>query len=123
MQFEHFNISAPRPLLEDVKRFYQQVFALEEGFRPNFSDHGYWLYHGEQPIIHLSQNDERHAESKPGYLDHLAFRLTGIHDFLRTLTALNVPYRVKPVPQLNMQQVFLYDPTGIKLEVNFVDEV
>ncbi len=122
MQFEHFNISAPLALLEKVKEFYIEVFSLELGFRPNFSDHGFWLYQGEQPIIHLSQNETRQGCSAPGFLDHLAFRLTGRDAFTDKLSALNIEYHIKLVPQLNMQQVFLHDPSGIKLEVNFVNE-
>lgn len=122
MQFEHINISAPQGLLEQVKDFYLILFELELGFRPNFSDQGYWLYYQEQPIIHLSQHDSRQGHDHPGFLDHIAFRLDDIERFTQKLSQLNIPYKMKPVPQLNMQQVFLHDPTGIKLEINFVNE-
>jgi catechol 2,3-dioxygenase-like lactoylglutathione lyase family enzyme len=122
MQFEHFNICAPLALLEKAKDFYIKVFDLKEGFRPNFSDQGTWLYYGEQPILHLSQREERQGESAPGFLDHLAFRLSGIDAFIAKLTALQVEHHIQEVPQLKMQQVFLFDPSGIKLEVNFVNE-
>lgn len=122
MQFEHFNICAPLALLEKAKDFYIEIFDLKPGFRPNFSDQGFWLYHGEQPILHLSQREDRQGDSDPGFLDHLAFRLSGIDTFIAKLTALKVEYDIKHVPQLNMQQVFLFDPSGIKLELNFVNE-
>lgn len=122
MQFEHINISAPLALLEKVKDFYIQVLSLEQGFRPNFSDAGFWLYYGKQPIIHLSQSEGAQGGNHTGFIDHLAFRLTGINTFTCKLSDLNIEYHIKPVPQLNMQQVFLYDPAGIKLEINFVNE-
>lgn len=106
MQFEHINISAPLALLEKTRDFYIEVFALELGFRPNVSDHGFWLYHGDQPIVHLSQSDARQGGSAPGFLDHIAFRLTGFETFKTTLANLKIKHHIKPVPQLNMQQVF-----------------
>lgn len=122
MQFEHFNISAPQGLLEQVKDFYLILFELELGFRPDFPDQGYWLYFKTQPVIHLSQDEMRQGANDAGYLDHIAFRLEGIERFTQKLSQLNIPYKINPVPQLNMQQVFLHDPTGIKLEINFVNE-
>ncbi len=122
MQFEHFNICAPSALLEQAKAFYTEVFSLEVGFRPNFDDQGYWLYQGKQPIIHLSQREERKGYKAPGFLDHLACRQQGIEPFTAKLKALDIEFNIKQVPQLDMQQVFLHDPAGIKLEVNFVGE-
>ena len=55
LAFNHFNIRAPRALLEEVKHFYLNVIGLEEGFRPDVPIHGYWLYLEELPVLHLME--------------------------------------------------------------------
>lgn len=120
MQFEHFNISAPKALLEIVKDFYVNLFELEVGFRPDFSNQGYWLYFDNKPIVHLTQDEGR--EHALGALDHIAFSLTGLKAFTLKLDALGVEYHVQEVRQIGIHQVFFHDPSGIKLEVNFHQE-
>jgi len=117
MQFAHFNISAPMALLEEVKDFYIHLFGLEVGFRPNFSNQGYWLYFDAKPILHLTQDEDRkHAL---GTLDHIAFSLTGLEAFTHKLETLGVEYHLQEVSQIGIYQVFFHDPSGIKLEANF----
>ena len=55
LAFNHFNIRAPKPVLEDVKNFYLDVIGLTEGFRPDVPIHGYWLYLEDLPVLHLME--------------------------------------------------------------------
>ena len=41
LAFNHFNLRAPKPLLEEVRTFYVDVVGLAEGFRPAVP--GPWL--------------------------------------------------------------------------------
>ena len=52
LAFNHFNIRAPKPLLEEVRTFYVDVVGLAEGFRPAVPVPGYWLYLEALPILH-----------------------------------------------------------------------
>ena len=61
MHIEHINISAPRELIEEEKKFFCDIFDVKEGFRPKFSRNGYWLYSGGNALIHLTENDDHHA--------------------------------------------------------------
>ena len=53
LAFNHLNIRAPKPVLEDVKNFYVEFIGLSEGFRPDVPIHGYWLYLDGLPVLHL----------------------------------------------------------------------
>ena len=122
MEFDHINISAPMPMLEQVRDFYSAVFGLVDGFRPAFSRRGYWLYADERPVVHLIESDQHHSSDKLPYLDHIAFRLNGLASFVSRLKSLEVEYRSSWLDEKNMTQMFLSDPAGTGLEVNFIDE-
>ena len=55
LAFNHFNIRALKPLLEEVRTFYVDVIGLAEGFRPAVPVPGYWLYLEALPILHLME--------------------------------------------------------------------
>ncbi|MGH7007251.1 MAG: VOC family protein, partial [Stellaceae bacterium] len=39
--------------MEGTKNFYEGVLGFRAGWRPPLSFPGYWLYCGEQPVVHL----------------------------------------------------------------------
>jgi catechol 2,3-dioxygenase-like lactoylglutathione lyase family enzyme len=53
--FNHYNLRAPRELMEQLKAFYCDVLGLTQGKRPPFDSFGYWLYAGDQCVLHLSE--------------------------------------------------------------------
>jgi catechol 2,3-dioxygenase-like lactoylglutathione lyase family enzyme len=122
MKMDHINISAPMPLLEQVRDFYCTVFAMEDGFRPSFNHRGFWLYSGNKPLVHLVESDQYHANQKQGYLDHIAFQLSDAESVVARLQSLDIQYRVSHLPEINLTQVFFNDPAGIKIEANFPGE-
>lgn len=118
---DHFNIRAPETLLEQVKNFYCTLFEFSVGERPNFDFPGYWLYSGEQALIHLSVGEPL-QDPATGYLDHIAFRVQGLDEFRKRLTDNKVVFREKYLGDINTTQLFLHDPSGLKLEANFRGE-
>lgn len=117
MRFDHINISAPEELLIQEKNFLCDVFEVSEGFRPNFSRPGYWLYHDDCALFHLVESGEHQAGN--GYLDHVALSMEGLTEFTNRLVRLGVLFETKEVTQLNRTQIFLTTPAGIAVEVVF----
>ena len=97
--------------------FYREVIGLEEGPRPPFPFPGAWLYCGDRPVVHLIQR-EGDGERRPdtGAIDHVAFEA---EDFRRRLQARGLAHETRLVPGGGMRQIFLRDPNGVKLELNF----
>jgi len=122
MQLDHFNIAAPMDLLEEVRDFYCEVLGFEAGFRPDFQRRGFWLYTGDEPFIHLIESDRHFAHEKPAYLDHIAFRSSGLAAVQEQLDQNGVAYRRSFISEFEMTQLFFKDPAGTGLEINFPGE-
>ena len=94
LAFNHFNIRAPKPLLEEAKTFYVDVVGLAEGFRPAVSVPSYWLYLEALPILHLMEwGDVVGTPARERCdLDHVAFACDDLEGFIVKLKNLNVGY-------------------------------
>ena len=117
----HYNLRASRELLEALRGFYCEVVGLRTGARPPFDSFGYWLYAGDDAILHLS---EAHAgELRPGQVlntfDHVAFSCGGLTSTEARLRGLGIAFRRAVVPQSEQVQLFLQDPAGNGIELNF----
>ena len=123
MIIDHINICAPAVTIESVKDFYCKLFDLDVGFRPTFSRPGYWLYSDGKPIIHLTESNKHIASLEHGYLDHVAFSHSGLKNIIDKLNSLDVIYSTSYVAVLDVTQVFFKDPAGIKIEVDFKNEM
>jgi hypothetical protein len=54
-----------------------------------------------------------------GAVDHIAFFATGLEAMLKHLQAIGVDCRERTVPSIGLHQLFLDDPTGIVIELNY----
>ena len=126
---DHFLVYASD--LEVTKTFYVDTLGLELGVRPPFEFPGYWLYLEGRAVVHLAGDDgtdnfEKYLD-KPqvlpdggtGALDHIAFRCGEFDDFRAKLDNLDVPYKHRVVPEFDLQQLFVNDPDGLTIELNF----
>jgi catechol 2,3-dioxygenase-like lactoylglutathione lyase family enzyme len=136
MTLNHFSI---RTLdLEACERFYCGLLGLVSGPRPPFPFPGLWLYAGDtaqwsNAAVHIISIDRNDPEGLKQYLgdrdeaslqgtgsvDHLAFFATGLAEMLARLQAQAVPYRERTVPLLGLHQVFVDDPNGVVIELNY----
>ncbi len=136
LQLNHFSIrSADLPACQ---RFYCDALGLAVGPRPPFPFPGLWLYAGDTAvtsnavvhIIGIDRNDpeglKQYLGDKPesslqgtGAVDHIAFFTTGLAATLARLNIQGVPFRERTVPSLNLHQVFVDDPNGVVIELNF----
>jgi catechol 2,3-dioxygenase-like lactoylglutathione lyase family enzyme len=107
--------------LDGSQRFYTDVLQLRVGFRPPFNFPGVWLYSGQDEsefgAVHLIGVDPRSRGS--GSVDHIAFLATDWPGMRRRCDASGIPYRVQRVPSLDLTQVFLVDPSGVTIELNY----
>lgn len=111
-RLEHVNTRSAD--VEKTRAFYEQFLGLRTGPRPAFASKGYWMYLGDQPILHLVQRPYGEA-AKPdsGNVDHLAFYGTDREGLRASLVAAGLAYRETET------QVFIHDPDGLKIEINF----
>ncbi len=125
--------------LEATRRFYTEVMGFSVGPRPPFKFPGLWLYRGghdsyDNAIVHIVGIDPNDPQGLKDYLgdrdtstltggtgtfDHIAFAATGLGDMLNQLRKKNIAYRERAVPDLGLHQVFLDDPSGVVIELNY----
>lgn len=109
--------------LERTKEFYAEVLGLEVGYRPPLAFPGYWLYCGGAPTVHLIGPREGDAGPRAagptGLFDHVAFSCTGLAEMKARLAARGVGYEERIVPRDRQTQLFLRDPDGVAVELNF----
>ena len=118
----HVGITAPADVLENVMQFYDQVLGLKPGYRPEFGGlGGFWLYSGDQPIVHLLEDANRQGE-KSGHFDHVALRCQGLEKIRATLDELSIEYLQIETREVNQVQIFVNDPSGTTVELNFLDQ-
>lgn len=121
----HFNIIAPAVLMAGVRNFYVDVVGLQEGYRPDFGFPGHWLYAGELAVLHLMDGDAIDSASGAagstgtGHLDHIAFTATDLKATEARLAGLGVEFRKSEFPDFHLAQLFLRDPVGLGVELNF----
>jgi catechol 2,3-dioxygenase-like lactoylglutathione lyase family enzyme len=118
----HANLRAPAAMIERLRRFYTDIIGLREGPRPVFrsGSRGYWLYAGDTDVLHLTVAGPGDAPSAPtGHVNHLAFACTGLAALRARLDAAGLPYKIDEVDALGQAQLFLADPCGLGVELNF----
>jgi catechol 2,3-dioxygenase-like lactoylglutathione lyase family enzyme len=116
--FQHINIRCAD--VEAAREFYVRVLGLRTGDRPPFTSSGYWLYLGSDAVVHLVQRPAgQEARSEPGALDHVAFRGVDLEATRHALREAAIPFQEAIVPRDGNVQIFVHDPDGLRIELNF----
>jgi catechol 2,3-dioxygenase-like lactoylglutathione lyase family enzyme len=123
-RIDHFNIRTRD--LDRLCEFYTQVLGLEVGDRPPFDSPGVWLYAGGHPILHVgvARDDNGDSDSDSDNtlpLDHIALETEGLADAVERLDGAGIEYRMFDVPGREMKQIFVRDPDGVAIELNFTN--
>ena len=115
---DHVNINtADAPATLD---FYCGVLGLvdDRSRRPDFDFPGAWLFVGDRAVIHLN-----FVDAEPGTaanaIDHIAFECAGYDSTRSALDERGLEYRASERPDDELFQLFLVDPNGVKVELNF----
>ncbi|MCJ0765106.1 extradiol dioxygenase [Variovorax terrae] len=127
-RLDHFTLRTS--LMEETRRFFEQVAGFAVGPRPPFQFPGYWLYSGGTAVVHLAPHDpsderlaaylgDRQVGDDTGVVDHIAMRCTDLPAFEERLKTQGRAYRARTVPALEEHQVFVIAPGRLTIEFIF----
>ena len=120
LSINHIQLVAEKNLVIQLRDFYCNVVGLTQGFRPGFERFGFWLYIGDKDVLHLiTPKDGDDRSSQKSSFDHVAFKTANYQDVLKKLKSLSIPFEEKPIPGMTAHQIFLRDPAGNRVELNF----
>jgi catechol 2,3-dioxygenase-like lactoylglutathione lyase family enzyme len=117
--------------LEKTREFYCSVLGFEVMPRPDFPFPGYWLGVNGRIQVHLAQHGVPHsdlyylgsppdaAKDQAGVIDHIAFGAEDPAGVVGRLKANAVAFRPRYFPEFKLYQLFLTDPNGLMIELNF----
>jgi catechol 2,3-dioxygenase-like lactoylglutathione lyase family enzyme len=107
--------------LERMVRFYEDVLGMKSGAHPRFRMGGAWLYLGDSPVVHIVVSEAARPPDQP-QLEHFAFRAKGLAATIAQLEAHGVEFRLAGLESFNITQIFLRDPDGNAVELQFAGE-
>ena len=129
---EHFLIQTAD--MAATRDWYVKVLGFSEGPHPDFKFPVCWLYIGDTDVIHITEGGAKVSENRKRYLgqqsdavegtgviDHVAFRCTGLREMMTHLSRNGIAYNRRQVDDQGLFQLFLSDPNGIKVELNFAN--
>ena len=127
---EHFLLQTSD--MEKTRAWYVDVLGMRVGPNPDFKFPVFWLYLGDKDVVHVTEggkgvSDNRKkyvgqqsdAASGTGVVDHIAFRATGLRDMIAHLKSLKVDFKQRQVDDQGLYQLFMFDPNGVKIELNY----
>jgi catechol 2,3-dioxygenase-like lactoylglutathione lyase family enzyme len=127
---QHFLIQTAD--MQKTRDWYVEVLGMREGYAPDFKFPVCWLYIGEHDVLHIAEGGKNVSANRMQYLgqqsdalegtgviDHVAFRASGLRDMLEHLRRLKVGFKTRQVSDQGLFQLFMFDPNGVKVELNF----
>lgn len=128
-ELNHYFVRATN--LERTKAFYCDVLGLQVMERPDFPFPGYWLGTNGKIQVHMGPagipNQElyylgtsvKSPSDNSGVVDHIAFLADEPLSFAKRFDELKMDVRKRYFPEFKLYQMFVRDPDGLMIELNF----
>lgn len=122
-----FHLAIKTEDLALTRAFWGGVIGLRDVPRPDFGYPGAWLacpQPGGQAIIHVYAGGPAlggldHVPSGTAAIDHVSLACAGYHAYRARFVAAGLDWREFLVPGTTLWQLFVYDPSGVQLELTF----
>ncbi len=134
LRLDHYNVRTVH--LTETITFYRDIVGLKEGPLPSKRP-GAWMYdRSDTPVVHITGAVAGNAEAQAvldahlgtkdhstlqgsGAIDHVAFDAPDFEDFRVRLQGHGIAFKEREVPEMSLKQLFIEDPNGITVELNF----
>lgn len=128
-ELNHFFVRALD--LEATRRFYTEILGFEVMPRPDFPFPGYWMGVNGAIQVHVGPSNipnrqayylgtkDDAADGQSGVIDHVAFLAEDPAAFVERFRERGIEFRPRHLPESNLYQLFIRDPNGVMIELNF----
>jgi catechol 2,3-dioxygenase-like lactoylglutathione lyase family enzyme len=131
---EHFLVASDD--IDACRDWYARVLGMKSGPHPDFGFPVHWMYLDDVDVVHIGPSAKQagdiqkkylgrtsqNAGTGTGALDHIAFRATGLRTMLEHLKKEKIGFMQRRANGQALFQLFLYDPNGIKIELNYASQ-
>ena len=124
-EINHINLRANRDMMHILRDFYCDIVGLKVGPRTATTSYGFWLYIGNNDVVHIAEYKAPEASEKlspeinvNGTYDHVSFTCTDMPAMEAHLTANTIPYTTRTLMN-GVKQINFKDPAGNGIELNF----
>lgn len=130
---EHFLLQTAD--MDGTRKWYVEVLGMRVGPSPDFKFPVFWLYLGDKDVVHVTEGGKGVSENRrkyvgqqsdavsgTGVVDHIAFRATGLRDMIAHLKKLGIDFKQRRVDDQGLYQLFMFDPNGVKVELNYASD-
>ena len=128
---EHFLVASDD--IDATRDWYARVLGMKSGPHPDFGFPVHWMYAGDVDVVHTGPSAKKAGDIQKqflgrtsqdtgagtGAIDHIALRATGLKQMLQHLRSEGIPFSQRRANGQALFQLFLFDPNGIKIELNF----
>jgi catechol 2,3-dioxygenase-like lactoylglutathione lyase family enzyme len=122
-----FHVAIKTNDLAATVAFYTRIAGLRETHRPDFGYPGAWLgvpLPGGPAVMHIyaggpAMGPSGTAATGTAAIDHVSLACRGYHGFIARFRAAGLDWREFLVPGTTLWQLFVYDPSGVQLELTF----
>ncbi len=125
---DHVNIRTARPA--DSIAFYRDVLEMTVSPAPGAADlaHGGWVMVADRAVVHIGHSDATYPSDGrvpfdpgggSGPVHHIAFACTDHGAMKRRLAERGIAIDENSVVAIGLRQIFLRDPAGVLIELNF----
>lgn len=119
-EINHVNFRTDRETMYLLKDFYCNIVGLTVGKRVSSKSYGYWLYIGDNDVVHLAEykTPTPPALNVHGTYDHVSFTFTDMPAMEAHLTANDIAFSSRILAN-GVRQINMKDPAGNGVELNF----
>lgn len=127
---DHVNVRSKDPAA--TAAFFAEVLGMRVGppmGRTEMAGHGGWIYDAEdRPVVHVGGADSPYPQDaeRPfqpahgsGAVHHVALSCSDFDGTKARLAASEISYSENDLSQFGLKQLFVTEPNGILLELNF----
>jgi catechol 2,3-dioxygenase-like lactoylglutathione lyase family enzyme len=125
MDIHHIAIKVKPGQLKQAEEFYTKVLGMTQAARPDLGFPGAWL-NVQNTMIHLVDQtfppsaDPWYARPEAtSAIDHIAIKAKGFDEIKKRVNDLGYDWRQTIIADVGLWQLFVLDPSGVVVELNF----